>query len=71
MCLGGPQASCALPSTKDKANSFIDKLLQEREDIPLFSKISELSNAAKVDMRRLNIDETFFEEAKTYLVDPD
>ena len=30
-----------------------------------------MSAAAKFEMRRLNIDETFFEETKTYLIDPD
>ena len=70
-CLGGPQTSSALPSTKDRTTHFIEKLLLDREDIPLFSKVSELSSSAKQDMKRMGIDETFFEEAKTYLIDPD
>ena len=62
--------SATCPSVNDKPNSLIEKLLIDQEDIPLFSKISELGSAAKAEMKRLNIDEAFFEDAKIFLVDP-
>jgi hypothetical protein len=69
--LGKYQYSNSIPSVNDKANTLIQKLLIDQDDIPLFSKISELNSAVRVELKRMNIDEAFFEDAKTYLIDPD
>ena len=37
----------------------------------MFAKVQDLNTAVKAEMRRLNIDEAFIEDAKTYLVDPE
>ena len=59
------------PAAKDGANILIEKLLVETDDIPLFAKVQDLNTVVKAEMRRLNIDEAFIEDAKTYLVDPE
>jgi hypothetical protein len=49
---------------------LIEKLLAEDNEIPLLKKSADLSKATKAELKRLNIDETFFNDAQLYMIDP-